>query len=52
MEILKDRMVPEQAEKLARILTEGHWTHDYPITCEKLRDLFKYAASCRKRSIR
>lgn len=39
MEILKDRMVPEQAEKLARILTEGHWTHDYPITCEKLREL-------------
>ncbi len=37
--ILKDKMSPEQGEELARNLTEGRWTHDYPITCEKLQAL-------------
>lgn len=27
---------PEKAQELARILTEGRWTHDYPITLEEL----------------
>ena len=39
LEILKGKMPLEQAEKLARHLTEGRWTHDYPITCEKLQSL-------------
>lgn len=39
IKILKDKMPQEQAEKLARHLTEGRWTHDYPITCEKLQEL-------------
>jgi ClpP class serine protease len=26
---------PEKAEELARLLSEGTWTHDYPITYEK-----------------
>ena len=39
LEILQDRMSPDQAAGLAQRLTEGHWTHDYPITCEKLRDM-------------
>ena len=39
LDILKDRMPPEQAENLAKSLTEGRWTHDYPITCEKLQEM-------------
>ncbi len=37
LEILKDKMPSEKAQVLAGHLTEGHWTHDYPITCEKLQ---------------
>lgn len=32
-------MPPEKAEEIARIFTEGRWTHDYPITVEELRGL-------------
>jgi ClpP class serine protease len=32
-------MEPERADSLARLLTEGTWTHDYPITFEQARDL-------------
>lgn len=36
--ILKDKFPdkPEKAQELAQILTEGRWTHDYPITYEEL----------------
>ncbi|MDV2481343.1 hypothetical protein F8E02_04835 [Methanoculleus sp. Wushi-C6] len=37
--LLLDRMEPERADSLARLLTEGTWTHDYPITFEQARDL-------------
>ncbi len=37
--ILADRIGEEQAEHLADVLTEGRWTHDYPITAEQLRDM-------------
>lgn len=37
--ILIDKMDESEAEKLANILTEGRWTHDYPITCSELREL-------------
>jgi len=37
--LLRDRMEPERADSLARLLTEGTWTHDYPITFEQARDL-------------
>ncbi len=30
--LLQTRYSPEKTEELARILTEGRWTHDYPIT--------------------
>ncbi len=30
---------PKQAYELARIFTEGRWTHDYPITYEELKDM-------------
>jgi ClpP class serine protease len=33
--LLDGKYVPEKAEALARILTEGRWTHDYPITYEE-----------------
>jgi ClpP class serine protease len=32
--LLEGRYSAEKAEELARILTEGRWTHDYPITYE------------------
>lgn len=37
--ILLDRMGEEQARDVARQLTEGQWTHDYPITCSELMKL-------------
>lgn len=38
-EILEGRMAPEKADELARLLSEGTWTHDYPITFEEARRL-------------
>jgi len=29
----------EKARDIARVLSRGHWTHDFPITCSFLRDL-------------
>ena len=37
--ILKDRYGEEKAKELAQILTEGRWTHDYPITYEQAKEL-------------
>ncbi|MFP3868230.1 MAG: SDH family Clp fold serine proteinase [Desulfobacteraceae bacterium] len=31
-ELLSDKFPADKAEELAKILTEGKWTHDYPIT--------------------
>ena len=36
--LLRDRMEAEQADRLARLLTGGKWTHDYPITLEQARE--------------
>ena len=36
-EVLADKMTAEKARELAHTLSEGKWTHDYPITCDKLR---------------
>ncbi len=33
--ILRDKMPEVQADEVARILTEGRWTHDYPIDVEE-----------------
>jgi ClpP class serine protease len=33
--ILRDKMPREQADEVAQILTEGRWTHDYPIDVEE-----------------
>jgi len=37
--LLRDRMDAERADRLSRLLTQGTWTHDYPITFEQARDL-------------
>ncbi len=34
-ELLAGRQPTEKAEELARVLTEGTWTHDYPISCDE-----------------
>lgn len=34
-ELLVGRQPTEKAEELARMLTEGTWTHDYPISCDE-----------------
>ncbi len=33
--LLKDRMNEEKAVNIARGLTEGRYTHDYPVTCDE-----------------
>ena len=38
-ELLKRKMDPEPAAELAQALTEGRWTHDYPISVERAREL-------------
>ena len=37
--LTRDRLGEEKARELARILTEGRWTHDYPITFEEAKAL-------------
>ena len=37
--LLRDRMDAGRADHLSRLLVEGTWTHDYPITLEQARDL-------------
>ncbi|HMM20788.1 MAG TPA: ATP-dependent Clp protease proteolytic subunit [Selenomonadales bacterium] len=37
--LLSDKLPPEQAQALAKTLSEGRWTHDYPITCDRLKDM-------------
>ncbi len=39
VELLKDNMPLEKAENIAIALTEGRWTHDYPITVDEARSL-------------
>lgn len=34
LELLADKFPPEKAQELARLLTEGTWTHDFAITFE------------------
>jgi ClpP class serine protease len=39
IELIKDKISPEEAKQLAEELTSGKWTHDYPITCSQLQQL-------------
>jgi ClpP class serine protease len=38
-ELLKERYSEDKARELARVLTEGRWTHDFPITVDVAREL-------------
>jgi len=35
----KDQFTPEQAQSTAKALTDGRWTHDYPIGVKAARGL-------------
>ncbi len=37
--LLEGKYPKEKSEELAQILTEGRWTHDYPITYEEAKNL-------------
>ena len=37
--LLAEKRSPEKARELAHMLSEGKWTHDYPITCDKLVEM-------------
>ncbi|MCL6520341.1 MAG: ATP-dependent Clp protease proteolytic subunit [Armatimonadetes bacterium] len=37
--LLKENMDEEKARQLARVLSEGTWTHDYPISVTEAREL-------------
>jgi len=37
--LLCDKLPEAEAQRIARMLSEGHWTHDYPITVEELRQM-------------
>ena len=39
VELVRDKVGEERAWDLAKLLTEGKWTHDYPITFEEARKL-------------
>ncbi|MGC7846813.1 SDH family Clp fold serine proteinase [Desulforudis sp. 1088] len=39
LELLKEKMAEENAREVAKALSTGQWTHDYPITFEKLQNL-------------
>jgi ClpP class serine protease len=39
VELVADRLGVEKARELAKVLTEGRWTHDYPISFEKAKEL-------------
>jgi ClpP class serine protease len=38
-DLLEEKFGPEQSRQLAAQLTEGHWTHDYPITPDAAREM-------------
>ncbi len=37
LELIGDKLPPEKAQEMARLLAEGYWTHDRPITYEELK---------------
>lgn len=34
--LISDKLDEGEADRVARLLTHGKWTHDYPITCDQL----------------
>ncbi len=39
VDLIHDRYSPDKAEEIAQLLTQGHWTHDYPITYANAREI-------------
>ena len=39
IDVLGGKLSRDEAEKMAKVLTEGRWTHDYPITVDELREM-------------
>jgi ClpP class serine protease len=37
--LLEGAMSPEKSEEIARTLTDGRWTHDYPISFDKAKEM-------------
>lgn len=37
--LVEDKMSPEKAEAFAQMMSEGQWTHDYPITADEAKSL-------------
>ena len=37
--LIKDKMPEDKAQELAKALSDGHWTHDYPISFEELKNM-------------
>ncbi len=37
--LLRHKMPEEDATRIARLLTEGSWTHDYPLTLKQLKSI-------------
>jgi len=37
--LIKDKMPEEKARELAKRLSDGHWTHDYPISFSQLKEM-------------
>jgi len=44
-DLLVDNISEEEAEKLANVLTEGRWTHDYPISSEEAKELGMFVST-------
>lgn len=38
-DLIKDKLGEERAKEVASMLTEGRWTHDYPLTFEQLKEM-------------
>jgi len=38
-ELLQSKLAESKADELGRLLSEGTWTHDYPITYERTKSL-------------
>ncbi|GAV22764.1 conserved hypothetical protein [Carboxydothermus pertinax] len=39
VELLSDKMELEKAREVAKLLSQGTWTHDYPISAQQLKEL-------------
>ena len=39
VELLSAKFPREKAEEMSKLMTSGTWTHDYPITCDRAREL-------------